>query len=168
MIGRRAVIAGLFASPLLGGCGFQPLYAERDGAPGVETILRGIDVVPLTTRTGQLVRNALLEGIAPADAGGGRYRLEMDVKEKEQAAILSARDESTQNRLVIDVTYRLVDAATGKVVHEGRTFAEGTYTHTRLPVANIQARESAREALARVLATDIRTRLAAWLVSRQA
>ncbi|HHN73488.1 MAG TPA: hypothetical protein ENK13_05310 [Thermopetrobacter sp.] len=87
----------------------------------------------------------------------------MTVNELEERAIISSRDDSTQQRLVINVAYRLIDGATGRVVNEGRTFADTTYTRTRLPVANQQARESAREALARVLAGDIRTRLAAWL-----
>jgi LPS-assembly lipoprotein len=166
MIPRRVMITGLFLLPLLAGCGFQPLYAERESGLAVDQALRGMNVAPQTSRTGQLVRNALLEGIPPAESGGGRWRLEMDVREHEYSAVVSNRDDSTQNRLVIDVAYRVADASTGRIVHEGKTFAETTYTRTRLPVANIRARESAREALARVLAMDIRTRLAAWLAAR--
>ena len=153
----------LLTAPLLGGCGFRPLYGETAEGRSVEAELRSVEIAPATDRTGQLIRNAMLEGIAPADAGGGRYRLEMTVNELEERAIISSRDDSTQQRLVINVAYRLIDGATGRVVNEGRTFADTTYTRTRLPVANQQARESAREALARVLAGDIRTRLAAWL-----
>ncbi len=139
--------------PGMAGCGFSPLYgggAQR----GAEARLSTMEIAPQTTRTGQLIRNAMLEGIAPAQAGGGRYHLSFTAKESVGT-----------KRLVLDVDYVLSDRRTGKVLTTGKTFADISYAETRQPVSDIQARKNAREAAARVVAHDIRTRLAAWLAA---
>ncbi len=151
--------------PALSACGFSPLYGESTAGQSVEAAFRDIEVSPQSTRTGQLVRNALLEGIPPAEEGGGPLRLDFSVKEKEASAIVAGNSDSTQNRLTFDVSYQLVDTRTGRIVHQGKTFADTTFTRTRLPIANERARDSAREALARIIARDMRTRIASYLAT---
>ena len=155
----------LALAPALSACGFSPLYGEGTTGQSVESALRDIEVSPQGTRTGQLIRNALLEGIPPAAEGNGPLRLDFSVKEKEGRAIVAGNSDSTQQRLTLDVAYQLVDTRSGRIVHQGSTFADTTYTRTRLPIANERARDSAREALARIIARDIRTRLASYLAT---
>ena len=148
-----ALVVLLALLPGLGACGFSPLYGDGPRG-GAEAQLTAMEIAPQTTRTGQLIRNAMLEGIAPARAGGGRYRLSFTAKESVGT-----------KRLVLDVDYVLSDRQTGKVLTTGKTFADISYAETRQPVADIQAQKNAREAAARVVARDIRTRLAAWLAA---
>ena len=152
-------------APALAACGFSPLYGESTTGQNVEAALRDIQISPQQTRIGQLVRNALLEGIPPAAEGSGPLRLDFSVTEKEESAIIAANSDSTQQRLTFDVSYQLVDTRSGRVVHKGSTFADTTYTRTRLPIANERARDSAREALARIIARDMRMRLASYLAT---
>ncbi len=160
-----SLFAFLGVLPALAGCGFSPLYGTAGGSGDVEAQLVSMEVAPPATRTDQLVRNALLEGIAPSQAGGGKYLLSLRTEEKQQTSILSFDRKTPQNRYILNVSYTLSDRETGKTLTSGKTFAEVSYTKTRQPVADIQALNKAKETAARVVAQDIRTRLAAWMAS---
>ncbi len=151
--------------PALAGCGFSPLYGTVGDSGNVEARLVSMEVAPPANRTEQLVRNALLEGIAPSQAGGGKYLLSLRTEEKQLTSILSFDRKTPQSRYVLNVSYTLSDRGTGKTLTSGKTFAEVSYTKTRQPVADIQALSKAKETAARVVAQDIRTRLAAWMAS---
>jgi len=149
----------------LGGCGFQPLYGE--GERGLaESALLDMQVAPQTTRTGQLVRNALLSGIAPAASRGGHTLLDFTATESEKTSISFFSSGDSRRRLILDVAYVLKDRDSGKTLHSGKTFSEVPYTVTDQPVADMQARIHARETAARVVARDMRNRLAAWFAAR--
>ncbi len=160
-----SLLALLGVMPALAGCGFSPLYGTAGDSGNVETQLVSMEVAPPTTRTDQLVRNALLEGIAPSQTGGGKYLLSLRTEEKQLTSILSFDRKTPQNRYILNVSYTLSDRSTGKPLTSGKTFAEVSYTKTRQPVADIQALNKAKETAARVVAQDIRTRLAAWMAS---
>ncbi len=160
-----SLLAALGVLPALAGCGFSPLYGTAGGTEDVEARLVSMEVAPPATRTDQLVRNAFLEGIAPSRTGGGRYLLSLSTEEKQQTSIVSFDRKTPQNRYILNVSYTLSDRTTGKTLTSGKTFAEVSYTKTRQPVADIQALNKARETAARVVAQDIRTRLAAWMAS---
>ncbi len=151
----------------LGGCGFQPLYGDRSNGASVENALLDIAIAPQRTRTGQLIRNAILSGIAPSATGSGRRILEFTVSEKEKASIVSFNSGDRQRRLILDVDFILKDRASRRKLFSGRTFSEVSYTVTRQPAADMQARINARETAARVVGRDLRTRLAAWLASHR-
>ena len=163
---KKLLIAPVFlaASLALSGCGFHPLYGDSGGAGSVEAALTGIDVAPQTTRAGQLVRNEILSGIAPASAGGGARVLDFTAEEKETPAVVSFNSGNAQNRYILNVAYVLKTRG-GRVLTRGKTFSEVSYTVTRQPAADMQARIRASETAARVAAEDIRTRLAAWLAA---
>ena len=157
----------LAASLALSGCGFHPLYGDGGAAGSVEAALIDIDVAPQTTRTGQLVRNEILSGVAPASAGGGARVLDLTIGEKETPAVVSFNSGDAQNRYILNVSYVLKARGSGRVLTRGKTFSEVSYTVTRQPAADMQARIRAVETAARVAAGDIRTRLAAWLAAHR-
>ena len=151
---------------VLTACGFQPLYGERGAGASASAALQDMDIAPQTTRTGQLVRNELLSGVAPAAARGGRYILDFTTTEKEETAIVTFKSGARQKRYILNVSYTLTRRGSSKVLTSGKTFAEASYTITRQPAADMQARIHAAETAARVAAGDIRTRLAAWFSAR--
>ncbi len=159
------ILIALSAAALLGGCGFRPLYSDN-GGESAETLLRGAEVAPQNDRTGQLIRNAFLEGIAPAAAGGGGYRINFTHSSKTLDAVVSFSGNKPQKRYVLNVEYQLSNAA-GKELTSGKTFAEVSYTTTGHLHADNQARDNAIETATRVVARDMRTRLAAWLASHR-
>ena len=62
---RRHVISGVLAALLvLSGCGFEPLYG-RFGDSSIADDLARIKIQAIGGRSGQLLRNHLLDGLTP-------------------------------------------------------------------------------------------------------
>jgi LPS-assembly lipoprotein len=162
----RIILLALFV-PMLAACGFQPMYAERDSGASTATAWRQVDIAPLKTRTGQLVRNALLAGTAPATEGNGRYELRLEVTEEEQTMAITSRRGTAHKRLILAAGYALHDKRTGRLLTKGRTFADTSYSITRQHFADLASRDHARRTLARILAQDVRTRVSAWLARHE-
>ncbi len=53
---------------VLAGCGFQPLYGEREGTAPLTAALNGVAVDQQKTRVGQLIRNEFLADVPPVRA----------------------------------------------------------------------------------------------------
>jgi hypothetical protein len=63
------------------------------------------------------------------------------------------------------VKFTLVEKSNGKKLLSGKTFADASYTKVRQPVANMQARINAGKRVARIIADNILTQVAAHLAS---
>src|SRR5258708_38206092 len=72
----RALLTGAFAAALaLSGCGWEPLYADRETGPA-DADMRTIKVDPIPERIGQRLTLALRESLNPDGAPAPqRYRL---------------------------------------------------------------------------------------------
>jgi len=159
----------------LGACGFKPLYGTGDGG-GAETGLAHVSIVEPDDRFTQLIRNELLSGVAAQD-GAGLYRLELRQTTSTPAVIRSKAGLNQREMVEATVTFRLTDARTGKLLKEGRTFAnipfdrvgsEETDTpdaQANSEFANVQAEANAGQRAAIQVAEDIRTRLAVYFAA---
>src|SRR6202045_2179813 len=76
MTSRRALLAVAFGAALaLSGCGWEPLYADRESSPA-DADMRAIKVDPIPERIGQRLALALRESLNPDGAPTPqRYRL---------------------------------------------------------------------------------------------
>lgn len=153
----------------LAGC-FKPLYGQRTLAGGEDLldVLRAIDVQIPGGRTGQVYRNELLfllrggkEGLDPV------YRLEQQLSERVSAISVQVLSDVPQSLILnLNVNFSLWHIADNKVIHKGSTFAESSFTFSNQRFTNSRAYLDAQERVAKVVADDMRTRLAAYL-SRQ-
>jgi LPS-assembly lipoprotein len=169
--------AALGAALLLAGC-FQPLYGERSatGGPGIRDLMSSVDVsqiaAPNGTRLSRLaveVRNGLLfeltGGAAPPPP---THRLKITLSSTETSVIVdvdTARPD-VQN-YGIDATYTLTEIATGKPVVTSRTFARVSYDipGQEQRFARSRGLRDAENRAAKVIADNIRTRLASYFVA---
>lgn len=172
-----APLAALGAALLLAGC-FQPLYGERSatGGPGIRDLMSSVDVsqisAPNGTRLSRLaveVRNGLLfeltGGSAPPPPA---HRLKISLSSQETSVIVdvdTARPD-VQN-YGIDATYTLTEIKTGKVVMTSRTFSRVSYDIPGQEQRFARARglRDAENRAAKVIADNIRTRLASYFVA---
>ena len=69
-------------------------------------------------------------------------------------------------RLRLTVAYQLIDTGSGSEVNTGKTFSAVSYDVIREPVADLQAEANATNRAAREVASDIHTRLAAYMAGR--
>lgn len=185
---RRSAV-GLMAALVLGtiglaGCGgspLQPLYGQTASGRPMTDVLANLDVALIPGRVGQRVRNELLfyktgSGDA-APVAGAEYRLDIAVREYSQAVNVSTTGLAAGQVFALDATFKIIRVKDGKIVHQGNSYArapfetnkvidplETTGTSTgRSVFANVRAAHDAQNRAANSLASDIRTRVAAFL-----
>jgi len=157
----------LLVLALLAACGFQPLYGTSGlNSPSVSAKLASVAVPEQTSRVGQLIRNEILAAISPAgtNAAAG-YRLDMTPLSNDDTAVEAQNTDVLRRSYRLNVSFDLVESASGKRVYTGKTFSYVAYDRTGAPFANLQARANAEERAAQEVGLDIRTRLAAYFAT---
>jgi LPS-assembly lipoprotein len=160
-----------------GGC-FQPLYGDRsvDGGPGLRSALAAVDVkqidVPKGTDESRLaveIRNALLFSLT---GGGPAARPAYSLTVRMGATISDIIVDTTTTRPAIEnyginATFVLTEIASGKQVVNGQTFARVSYDipGQEQRFARLRGLRDAESRAAKVIADNIRTRLASYFVA---
>jgi len=170
-LGAVMVLAGLTA-----GC-FQPLYATRSvtgGTPIGQALAQvQIDKIPAPNGTSEAriaveIQNALDFELT---GGGGMISPTHRLKVRLALARSSIITDITTGRVEaeitgIDSTFTLTELATGKAVMTGRTFARvsSDYPGQQQRFARVRARIDAETRAAKVVAENVRTRVASFFV----
>ena len=162
---------------LTAGC-FQPLYAERalNSSANISTALSGVDVTQISAPSGSSesrvaveVRNQLLFDLTGgAAAAPPTHRLAIRMSSSRLSVIVdinSGRPDVEDYGL--NVYYTLNDIKTGKPVVSGTTFARVSYD---IPgqaqrFARARALREAENRAAKLIADNIRSRLASYFVA---
>ncbi len=160
---RRLALAFLFL-PLVTGCGLRPLYAGGAGGP-VATSLAAISVAPIPERAGWLTRNALIDRLG-GENKGAPYRLEVDLDDDISGFGIRGDRSVTRERRTLRARYRLVDAASGRVLVDATAGSDAGIDVVSSPYATVAAEQTALERLSRVVADQIVARLALYASSR--
>jgi LPS-assembly lipoprotein len=136
---RTALLLLAGALPALAGCGFSPLYGRgEDGAVTAE--LAKIRVLPIANRSGQVLRNHLLDGLTPmGEPQKPEYTLQVALAEPNMQELGISRSES--------------------VVRYGFS----AVARFRLLDATVSARTSARDRVMEEISNDIRMQVATFL-----
>lgn len=169
--GRRRVLAlCLGASVLLGvlgGCGYRPLYAS--GARGsVADDLAAIKIGLIPNRTGQQLRNILLDRMNPAgEPGQPRYKLEIAILPSKQELGVRRDDTSSRANFILDGKYRLLDASNGRILFEANSRRVASYNISDDDFSTISAAAAARRRVAVELADEIIIRVSIYLNRRR-
>ena len=145
------------------GCGFHSLYGTTPSGSTTALELSSIKIDQQKTRLGQLIRNKLLSAVPPGAAMVERYRLILTSASDSQVQIESSNAQVERASFRVNAGYQLLDPATGIVLNSGKTFSQVSYDRTTSEFSNVQAESSAMDRAAEEVATDIRTRLAAYL-----
>jgi LPS-assembly lipoprotein len=169
--------AALAMSLLLAGC-FQPLYGDRSatGGPGIRQNLGAVDVAQISAPNGTSlsrlaveVRNGLLFELTGGNAPPPpTHRLKITLASTNMSVIVdvnTARPD-VQN-YGIDAFYTLTEIGTNKVVMTSRTFARVSYDIPGQEQRFARARglRDAENRASKVIAENIRTRLASYFVA---
>lgn len=162
---RRALLALLLVAPLLSGC-LRPLYAPDATGASVATTLKSVEVAPIPDRIGHFLRDELVFAL---DGSGlnevpKRYRLEITTKQTLSAPVFDTSvGRADAGSILVEAFYKLKPAGSDTVRLEGRAFTTVTYDRSQQRFANVRAARDAEIRATRVLADQIRTRLAAGL-----
>lgn len=170
---RRALLGSLALGAALATAGcLRPLYGPTPSGVPLAQVLASIDVDQITAGIGQerfshYVRSELIfELNGTGVPGPKRYRLVLNVSQTVQTPIvdtLSGRaDSATLNGRV---EYTLFEREGNRVVTQGIATSTASYDRNPQRFATVRAARDADIRLAKLLAEQIRTRLAAALAT---
>ena len=172
---RLSVVVGLAA--LCAGC-FQPLYGDRSGTgqPALRDVLSSIRVnqidAPNGTPQARLaveLRNQLLFDLTGgAGTSSPTHELTIAMASDRTSVIvdLTSQRPDVEN-FGVDVAYTIKELATGKIVVRSTTFARVSYDTpgSEQRFARIRGLRDAENRAARVIADQIRNRLASYFIA---
>ena len=162
-LARRLLAACVaLALPALAGCGFTPLYA----APGVTPGLASVEVITPEGRTGHLLSENLQDDLAIDRGRPALYRLALAVDEKRYARGLSTEEVATWYELSVQVSYSLVEIASGRTLTAGVMPVNVSYNAVNDPYAGIVAQQDGQKRAAAEAAQRIRIQLGAYFAGQ--
>ena len=177
-IGRLPRLAAALAvAALAGGC-FQPLYGERSptGGPVLRDQLSAVDVLQIEapkgtdeSRLAVEVRNALLFDLTGGgDAASPTHRLKIAISSTRSSVIVDINTSRPDiENYGLNATYTMTEIASGKIVVTGQTFARVSYDipGQQQRFARIRGLRDAETRAAKVIAENVRSRLASYFVA---
>ena len=159
---KAITLAALTAASLaLGGCGFNPLYAQT----GVVSNLAAIDVVAPEGRTGFLLRQSLDDAFAKNRSVPASYRMTLALAEARYPRGIRIDNVATRYEYVLTANYTLAALPSGALAKKGTVRVELTYDSADQPYASISAQQDAQQRGAEEAARRIQLELAAWLAT---
>ena len=158
-------ISFVLAASLLSGCfGYQPLYS------GVKSDMRDVyvsrvEMKTLDNRAGErLVAQSVSNQLASYFTGNdsSSYRIQISLEESKKA--LALRRDATEDRLQLNLLARVqLLSGEGKVLFETDVKAAAPYSVEVSPLSTDFGKENARQNLAKVVAEEVRQRIAQYL-----
>ncbi|HXL67518.1 MAG TPA: LPS assembly lipoprotein LptE [Xanthobacteraceae bacterium] len=165
---RLTAVALLAAA--VGGC-FQPLYGDRSltGGSSVRDAMRDVEVAAVDGRVAQEVRNDLIFELTGGEGNpvGAPYRITMTVSTGTFYPVIDLTvGRPSAETVSLDVTYRVEDVANKKIVLTEKALARVTVDRSQQRFARVRAIRDAENRAAKVAAEQIRSRIAAFFLTR--
>lgn len=164
-LGKAAPLFAVVSALVLAGCGFQPIHGQRSAASGAD--LAAIDIGLIADRTGQMLRNELLQKMHPRGAlSPSRYGLSVTLRESLQNLAIRKDEVATRANLIIVAGFSMTERGGRKRVFNGNVRSVNSYNILTSDFATLSAREDARRRAVQQLASGIIQRLSVWLVQK--
>jgi LPS-assembly lipoprotein len=146
----------------LAGCGFEPIYGAKGKAETVAEF-SAVKIEPILERTGQLLRNQLLDSLNPTgEPARVNYRLLVEVTEVKQQLAIRKSELATRSNLNLTARYRLFDVTRNAYVMSRSSTVTASYNLLTNEFATLAAEADARERGVRDLSEDITRQLALY------
>jgi LPS-assembly lipoprotein len=169
---RARAAAAILLAAAMGGCMFQPMYAETPlfgGGPSLREALRDVDVASIDGRIGNELRNDLIYELTGGQGNttGAPYRLTLIANVSSFNPIVDTQSgRPTAQMLAFDITYKLHDVVQDRIVLTEQALARVSIDATQQRFANLRAVRDAENRAAKVAADQIRSRLASFFLTR--
>ena len=158
----------LVAVLTLAGCGWTPLYANRETGPA-DAELRAIKISPIPERIGQRLAMALRESLNPDGAPSPqRYRLDTLLTTTRVDLGIQQTGLGSRGKIDATVTFWLRDIKTGSQLIASTTHTAESFDIVANEYASVVAEDDARIRVVEELRRDIVTRLTLFFQRRAA
>src|ERR1700730_6195209 len=162
-----AMLAGMLA-----GC-FQPMYADRSltggTGPNLREAMRDVEIAKIDGRVGQEIRNDIIFELSGGggNPAGAAHGLNLQDATSSSSASIDVQTGLPDNETVsLDVTYKLQNVADEKIVLTDKAIARVTIDRTQQRYARVRALRDAENRAAKLIAEQIRTRVASFFLLR--
>src|SRR5260370_24007630 len=119
LLGWTLGVAIALGLSVLVGCGWAPLYADREAGPA-DAELRAIRVAPILERIGQKLALALRDSLNPTGAATPqRYLLRITLQTVRSSLGVQSQGLGTRGRLEVSGNYFLSDSKSGAQLLSG-------------------------------------------------
>ena len=157
------LLAAIAVAALLAGCGFRPLYGTAGENWQVAAQLAQIRLQTIPDRTGQKLRNFLLDRLNPkGQPAQPLYYLQVTINVSRTDLGIERDETATRARLVLTANYQLIDRARKVVLVEDSTQSTNSFNIVASDFATLSAETDATERATREVSDDIKTRLALY------
>jgi LPS-assembly lipoprotein len=161
------MVLGLGLS-VLGGCGWAPLYADRETGPADEEV-RAIRVAPISERIGQRLALALRQSLNPTgEPAPQRYLLRTTLQTARQDLGVQTQGFGTRGRLDAYANFFLSDSTSGTQLLSGTSHVAESFDILANEYSDVVAEDDARTRAVEEMRRDIVTRLTLFLQRRVA
>lgn len=158
--------AGLLVATLVfvtGACGFRPLYGDRATGKSVSSDFATVEIRPISNRTGQILRNELIDRMNPdGQPSGARYTLEVTTHVSKQTLGIRIDETATRANMHFSAEFGLREVSSGAIVFKSSARATTSYNIVSSDYGTISAERNARKRGLVLIADGITTRLAAY------
>jgi LPS-assembly lipoprotein len=167
----RLLAAGIFAVAL-GGCVFQPMYAQTPlfgSGPSLRDALRDVEVASINGRIGNELRNDLIYELTGGEGNqvDAPFRLTLVANVSSFSPVIDTESGRPVSEMVsFDVTYKLHDVVRDRIVLTEQALARVSIDRSQQRFANVRAVRDAENRAAKVVAEQIRSRLASFFLTR--
>jgi LPS-assembly lipoprotein len=164
---RRGVLGLALLAPMAAaGCGWEPLYANRESGP-VDAELRAIKVDPILDRTGQRLELALRRSFNPrGEPVPVRYVLHTTLVIGRQDLGIQSEGLGTLGRVDVSATFTLADAKTGAQLLANSIHTADSFDIVANEYSTVVAEEDARNRAVEELRRDMVDKLTLFLQRR--
>ncbi|MCZ8121912.1 MAG: LPS assembly lipoprotein LptE [Magnetospirillum sp.] len=161
----RKLCAATTVLILLSACGFEPLHRTTQAGSAVEA-LAAVRIDPIADRSGQVLRNHLLDRLTPRGApANAAYVLRVRLQEPRQTLALRRDDVISRVGYSATAVFDLFDPS-GRRVFTGTSSYATDYEVTNSEFATLVSAQNARDRVLELVSDDIRYQLAEFLTRR--
>lgn len=163
MSSRLTRFSVLVVALVVAGCGFKPLYGEKNEGGGVTADLSTVRIQPISDRVGQILRNELIDRMNPSgEPGDGKYTLEVKLAVTKQELGIRIDETATRANMQFASSFQLRENSSGAIVYKSNSAATTSYNIVNSDYGTISAERDARKRGVVLIADSITTRLAAY------
>jgi LPS-assembly lipoprotein len=165
---RRFFTAVLLAVALTG-CGFSPMYGEKDVTPlnaQLTDTMAAIQITPIADYDGVQLRQNLREGMQP-HGPANRYLYELDVQLRSVTQELGVRRDATSSRANRIYTARFALLQNGKRVFADQVQSVVSYNIADNQYATVTSVNDAGSRAIKQISEEIKTRIGIFLQTPQ-
>ncbi len=157
---RKLVLAALLV--LLAGCGFHPMHATDGKRSPTVPELSDTKILLIADRSGQLVRNALLDRLTPkGEPEKPRYILRVTLNEGRQGLGILKDETASRANYLLSAGFVLYEAK-GKVLYSGSAGSQASFNILDEHYASTASEKNARDRTAIDVAEAIYVQLSAY------